>query len=232
MTDKPTVIIVDDEHDMVDNLKIILEKKGGFDVVGTAYNGEEALLLLEEIQADIALIDLKMPVMGGIQLIRILNEKYPAMKKMVLTTFCAERDIAEAIVNGADSYILKDLSSKVIHALKLLMQGQSIFDKRVVDWIRGNIRQIETDKTISKKILFKSLTAREYSICVLLANGYTNGQIAKELFISEGTVRNYMSSIYEKIGIRDRIQLVMTLKDSLTIKLRDEDKAEDEDDTH
>jgi len=224
MTDKPTVIIVDDDHDIVDNLKIILEKKGGFTVVGTAYNGEEALLTLEEVQADIALIDLQMPVMSGIQLICILNEKYPAMKKMVLTTFCEERDIAEAIVNGADSYITKDLSDKVINALKLLIQGQSIFDKRVVDWIRRNIRQIETDKMINKKLLFKTLTAREHSICALLASGCTNGQIAKDLFISEGTVRNYMSSIYEKTGIRDRIQLVMALKSNLTIKLEDMDE--------
>jgi len=229
MTDKPTVIIVDDDPDIVDNLKIILEIRGGFTVVGTAYNGEEALLLLQEIQADLALIDLQMPPgMGGIQLIRIINEKYPAMKKVVLTTFCEERDIAEAIVNGADSYILKDLSDKLIHALKLLMQGQSIFDKRVVDWIRRNIRQVATDKVISKKILFEALTAREHSICWLLQKGYTNKQIAQQLFISEGTVRNYMSSIYEKTGIRERIQLVMALKKNLTIKLDDKDEDEDE----
>ncbi|MCL1872604.1 MAG: response regulator transcription factor [Clostridiales bacterium] len=228
MIDKQTIIVVDDDHDIVENLKIILEKRGGFEVVGTAYNGKEALLLLEEIQADLMLIDLEMPVMNGIQLICDLNGKYPFMKKMVLTTFCGEKDIAEAIISGADSYITKDLSDKLIHAIKLLLQGQSIFDRRVLKWIRKIARQTNEDAPISKKILFENMTLRERQTCRLLASGCTNSQIAEKLFIAEGTVRNYMSSIYEKTGISDRIQLVMALKKDLPIETTDSDQTYDD----
>ena len=220
MPEKPSVIIVDDDPDIVENLKIILSAKGDINVVGIAHNGEEALLLLEKVRADLALIDLKMPVMSGTQLIRALNEKYPDMKKMVLTTFCEDRDIAEAIINGADSYITKDLSDKLLYAIKLLMQGQSIFDKRVMEWIRRSVRiSAASGEAIISEVLFRELTARELYICEILANGFTNCQIAKQLFISEGTVKNYISSIYEKTGIHDRTQLVMALKRNLTIKL-------------
>ena len=219
MTDQLTVIIVDDDRDIVENLRIILNAKDDINVVGSAYNGEEALLLLEAVKADLALIDLKMPVMSGTQLIRALNEKYPAMKKMVLTTFCEDRDIAEAIINGADSYITKDLSDKLIYAIKLLMQGQSIFDKKVVEWIRKSIRQSAADDMISRKVLFNDLTARELYICEILANGYSNSQIAEQLFISEGTVKNYISSIYDKTGIHNRTKLAMVLQQNLIYKL-------------
>ena len=221
MTDKLKVIVVDDDHDIVENLKIILTTKGNIDVVGTAYNGEEALTLLEQVYADLALIDLKMPVMSGTQLIRALSEKYPDMKKMVLTTFCEDKDIAEAIVNGADSYITKDLSDKLLSAIKLLTLGQSIFDRRVVAWIRKSIKLSASSETIMSKVIFKELNARELYICEIMANGYTNDQIAQQLFISEGTVKNYISSIYEKTGIHNRTQLVMALNQNLTIKLAD-----------
>ena len=221
MTDNLRVIIVDDDNDIVENLKIVLAAKGDIEVVGTANNGEEALLLLENVKADLALVDLKMPVMSGTQLIRALSEKYPAMKKLVLTTFCDDRDIAEAIVNGADSYITKDLSDKLMSSIKLLRQGQCIFDRRVLEWIRKSVRKASSDGAISSDVLFKELTARELFICGIIAEGFTNSEIAKQLFITEGTVKNYISSIYEKTGIHNRTQLVMALQNNLTIRLKE-----------
>jgi len=219
MNDQLRVVIVDDDEDIVENLRIILTLKGKMLVVGTANNGEEALNLLKDVEADVALIDLVMPVMNGTQLIRVLNERYPALKKLVFTTFSEEKNIAEAIINGADSYIVKDISDKLIASIKLLMQGQSIFDRKVVNWIRKSIKRPMPEDLIRSEVLFRELTNRELYICGILANGLTNNQIAKELFISEGTVKNYISSIYEKTGIHDRTQLVMALQKSLTIKL-------------
>jgi DNA-binding NarL/FixJ family response regulator len=219
MANKLKVIIVDDDNDIVENLKIILTVKGDINVVGTANNGEEALLLLDEVQADIAIIDLQMPVMSGTQLIRALKVKHPSIKKLVYTTFSEDKDIAEAIINGADSYITKDISDKLLHSIMLLAQGQSIFDRRVVEWLRKCIKQPKSDELISSDVLFKELTNRELYICEILSNGFTNKEIAKQLFISEGTVKNYISSIYDKTGIHDRTQLVIALQKNLTIKL-------------
>lgn len=218
--DKLKVFVVDDEKDARENLEVILTMRGNFDVVGTASNGEEALAALEVVDADIAVIDLCMPVMSGAQLIRVLKAKYPEMKKLVFTAHFDEKNFAEAIINGADAYIIKGIAAKLLDAINLLMHGQSIFDSRVVEWIRKSIVQPAEGEIISSEILFNKLAYREISVCEKLADGLSNAEIAKELFIAESTVRNYISSIYGKTGIHDRAALAVALQKSLRIRLK------------
>ena len=219
MKDEVRVLLVDDDVDFIENLKLLLTLKGKFDVVGTATSGGEALEVLKRTYADIAVIDLMMPGMSGLLLTRILNEKYPLMKKLVFTTFSDEKNIAEAIVNGADTYLVKGSPSKLIESINLLMMDQSIFDKKVVDWIRKNLAKTPSQDTIECDKLFQVLSETELAICEPLSEGYTNAQIAKALSFSEGTVKNAISSIFMKTGIDNRTKLASAMQKSLTVKL-------------
>jgi len=200
------VLIVDDEKLLTESLEIILSLNGNITIVGVAHEGYMALDSLRSVETDIALIDLKMPGgMGGIELIRCIKQQYPKMKTLVLTTFYDERDIAEALQNGADGYILKGSGLEMIVAsIENIMAGRSIIDEQVM---------IRLSKYLTKKsngnlpAIFEKLTKRELEICDMIAKGYSNEQMSKALFISEGTTRNYITSIYEKTGIRSRAKL-------------------------
>lgn len=231
------VFLIDDEELLTESMEIILTVKGQMEVVGIAKDGKEALEKLEQVTADIALVDLNMKGMGGIELIPKLKEKYPDMKLLVLTTFYDNHYITEALAGGADGYLLKDsagdtiiktihqllagqsvLAGKVLEALTRMMTGQngkieaedgaSIPGKKAVG---GNTGELQSTK------LPKDLTPRELEICGLLIKGYSNTDLAKELFLAEGTVKNYMMSIYDKFDIHDRTALVLFLKELITV---------------
>lgn len=253
------VFLVDDEELLTESMEIILTVKGQMDVVGIAKDGKEALKKLSSVQADIALVDLNMKGMGGLELIPILKERYPEMKILVLTTFYDDKYITEAIAGGAEGYLLKDSSGDtIIHAIHQLLSGQSILAGKVLDALSrmmhsgGNRKSAEekeesagtlrkeadggtsgrsaSDRSVSVQKTAvtgqekapenssvarypKDLTARELEVCGLLMKGCTNGEIAKELFLAEGTVKNYMMSIYDKFDIHDRTSLVLFLKE-------------------
>lgn len=204
------ILIVDDEALLIESMEIILTRKGKMQVTGKAFDGREALKLLEQRNVDIVLLDLNMKGMGGIELIPILKQKYPALKIMVLTTFYDDHYITDAISNGADGYLLKDSKGEaIIQAIHQILNGQSILDQKVM----MRLSKIMTQQT--EEVAFpKDLTARELELCALIAEGYTNIEIGKKLYISEGTVKNYVSSIYDKFGLHDRTQLALKLKTS------------------
>lgn len=225
------VLLIDDEELLIESLEIILTVKGNMQVVGLAYDGNEALEKLTHLTADIALVDLNMKGMGGTELIPILKRDYPDMKILVLTTFYDDHYISAAISNGADGYLLKDSEEEnLIRAIHQILSGQSILDSKVMKILSQSIvstkqkdnKTLTTDKTMSMnktismdKTIPKDLTRREMEVCVLIAEGYTNTNIAEKLYISEGTVKNYMSSIYDKFELRDRTQLAILLKNIL-----------------
>lgn len=208
------VFLIDDEELLTESMEIILTVKGQMEVVGIAKDGKEALEKLKQVTADIALVDLNMKGMGGIELIPKLKERYPDMKLLVLTTFYDNHYITEALAGGADGYLLKDSAGDtIIKAIHQLLAGQSVLAGKVLEALTRMMTGQTEKKEESTSALPKDLTARELEICGLLTKGYSNTDLAKELFLAEGTVKNYMMNIYDKFDIHDRTALVLFLKD-------------------
>ncbi|WP_297428170.1 response regulator transcription factor [Clostridium sp.] len=213
---KISILIVDDENLLLESLELILSMNESFKIVGVAQDGKEALDILEREQADIVLVDLNMEGMPGQELILKIKATYSEMKILVLTTFYDEENIVNAVRHGADGYLLKDAGTKVIvQGIFNVMNGQSILDSKVMTALANIMSKSSNENTNKEKYstidLLENLTEREIEICQLLSDGYTNSQIAEFLYISEGTVKNYISTIYDKTGIKDRTMLALKL---------------------
>lgn len=208
---KYKVLLVDDEKLLTDSLEIILSFNN-MEIVGKAGDGNEALQILEEknINCDIALVDLNMKGMGGIELIRIMKERFPQIKILVLTTFYDDKYITEAISSGADGYLLKDSGKDaILGAITQILSGITVLDKKVM----VRLSELMADNFgKNNKDISAELTDRENEICSLMVEGLSNKQIADRLYISEGTVKNYISNIYDKTGIHDRVKLIVELR--------------------
>lgn len=217
------VLLVDDEPLLLESLEIILTYHG-LEMIGMARDGVQALEILKNIEkenkkaADLALVDLNMEGMSGIELIPRLKEQYPQIKILVLTTFYDDDSITRAIAGGADGYLLKDSGkTAILGAVEQIMGGRSVIDDKVMQRLavlmerntKSNSDQIEGLKSPAA---YTDMTKREREICTLLSQGFSNRQIAENLYISEGTVKNYISSIYDKTGIHDRAKLIVAIR--------------------
>ncbi|MCR5629120.1 response regulator transcription factor [Eubacterium sp.] len=231
------ILLVDDEPLLIESLEIILNNEDGFKVVGLKNNGKEALDFIRSEEVDVMLVDLNMPVMGGIELIEEVKKINDNIKIVVLTTFYDESNITSALKNGANGYILKDSGkSAIINAITQAVSGNGVLDNKVMEKLTGLLKNnSETDKNESISVdktkegnnhigsnesedvneIIKDFTPRELEIAKLIADGCTNSQIASILFISEGTVKNYVSNIYDKANIHDRTQLVIFLREKI-----------------
>ncbi|MDO5154866.1 MAG: response regulator transcription factor [Eubacteriales bacterium] len=214
-------LLVDDENLLLDSLEIILSLND-MEIIGKANDGNAALHILEEKAdvCDIALVDLNMKGMGGIELIKIMKDKYPMIKILVLTTFYDDQYITEAIAGGADGYLLKDSGKDaILGAVAQILSGVTVLDQKVMSRLTElmtknlGVKQDTPDKmNASQNDISSELTNREKEICSLMVEGLTNKQIADRLYISEGTVKNYISNIYDKTGIHDRVKLIVELQ--------------------
>ncbi len=222
------VLLVDDEQMLLESLEIILSMKDMI-IAGKAHDGIEALAILSGTACDIALVDLNMKGMGGIELIGKMKQLYPEVKILVLTTFYDDKNITDAISRGADGYLLKDSGKDSIYgAIEQIMNGSSVMDpkviKRLTTLISAAAGLSASPSSISGSagsdaagatdaaVITSELSDREKEIASLISEGLNNKQIAARLYISEGTVKNYISSIYDKTGIHDRVKLAMMLK--------------------
>ena len=215
-----SILLVDDETMLLDSLEIILSLNG-YEIMGKAHDGVEALELLKTAQPDLALVDLNMQGMGGIQLIGEMKQHYPSIRILVLTTFYDDKNITDAISRGADGYLLKDSGKDaILGAVRQILGGVTVLDAKVMQRLTmlvsanaGGDGSSSADQSASKLTdAADPLTDREQEICVLITEGLSNKQIAERLYISEGTVKNYISSIYDKTGIHDRVKLTLALK--------------------
>jgi len=198
------VLICDDQTIVSEGLKVILGTDTDIEVVGIANDGAEAVDLVPQVNPNLVLMDLKMPVMNGIQATRQILEKYPDIKILVLTTYDADEWVFDAIRSGAAGYLLKDAPrEELIGAIKGTMAGQTHVDPAVAGKLFTHVSQsaAPVDTTVAD-----SLTQRERDVLRLLARGLNNTDIAAQLFLSEGTVRNYVSTIFDKLGVADRTQ--------------------------
>ena len=201
------VLLVDDETMLLDSLEVILSLNE-MEVIGKAHDGAEALTLLGVRICDIALVDLNMKGMGGIELIGHMKARYPQIRILVLTTFYDDANITDAIRGGADGYLLKDSGKDaILGAIRPIMGGVSVLDPKVMQRLTSLV-----GRSAPQQPAYGELTEREQEIAALLVEGLTNRQIADRLYISEGTVKNYISAIYDKTGIHDRVKLVVALK--------------------
>jgi DNA-binding NarL/FixJ family response regulator len=232
--DKIKVLIVDDQTLMRDGLKTILELEENIEVVGTAADGREALEKVSGLNPQIVLMDIRMPNMDGVECIKRLKEGHKDIVILMLTTFNDEEYIVEALSHGASGYILKDIEADdLIKAIYDAYKGSFILPSdvavklaqrlsRTVTYVNpdasNNVNQTlkpsQTSHSQNKKKSLE-LSEREIEVAKMLAQGFTNKQISSSLYISEGTVKNYVSNIYSKIGIGDRTAAALFLKEHL-----------------
>lgn len=199
------VLIADDDALIREGLKILLELEEDIEVVGTAQDGRVAYEKCLSTKPDIALMDIRMPQTDGIQGARLIKESCPNVKIVMLTTFIEDEFILEAIKNGAEGYILKNQSSEsIIESLRAVYSGNAVFDARIVGKISGMMREGKKPERADD-----GLTNKEIEILSNIATGLTNKEISEKLFLSEGTIRNYISVILDKLQLRDRTQLAI-----------------------
>ena len=208
------LLICDDQYVVREGLKAIFETDKDLQVVGTAADGAEALELIPRLKPDLVLMDLKMPLMNGVQATRHIRQKYPDVKILVLTTYDADEWVFDAIRSGATGYLLKDTQREtLIAAIKDTMAGKTPVDSAVAGKL---FAQVVQGTPGPQSTLIDTLTEREKDILRLLGAGLSNADIAAHLYFSEGTVRNYISSILDKLGVADRTQAaVLALRSGL-----------------
>lgn len=201
------VLICDDQLTVCDGLQAILEADPDIKVVGIAENGEQALLLAASTKPDVALMDLNMPGMNGVQATRKLNFVHPEIKVLVLTTYSDDDWVFDAIQAGASGFLLKGTPrAQLVAAIKGTAAGKAHIDPAVGGKLLAKLAQ----QSIPKRTpLSETLSPRELDVLSLLARGQTNEEIANSLFLSEGTVRNYISTILQKLDVTDRTQAAL-----------------------
>lgn len=198
------IVIVDDDNLVSLSLKTILEASGEVTVAEMGKDGKDAIALYEKHQPDVLLTDIRMDTMTGLEAAETILDKYPDAKILFLTTFSDDEYIVRALHLGAKGYILKQDFESLLPALKAVFNGQSVFGSEVVDKLPGFLNQQEKFDGSAFDI-----TTKEMELIELVADGLSNKEIAEQLFLSEGTVRNYLSSILEKLELRDRTQLAV-----------------------
>lgn len=211
------VLICDDQAVVREGLRTILNATPGLEVVGVAENGQDAVLQAGRLSPDVVLMDLKMPLLNGIQATRLLHEQHPEIRVLVLTTYDFDEWVLDAIRVGAAGYLLKDTPrDELVAAILGTAEGRSYIDPSVAGKLLQQVRSGQAEAAALADITSR-LSEREVAVLRLIALGLTNSDIAQRLYLSEGTVKNYVSSILAKIGAADRtMAAVMALRAGLT----------------
>lgn len=199
------VVVVDDDALIRDSLKLLLSLEKDIEVIGLASNGQEALRLCEEVNPDVVLMDIRMPVMDGVLGTRAIKKQFPLIKVIILTTFQDDEYIKMALKYGASGYILKSRPAESIaETIRFVSRGNTVLEPEIASSLSG---------MFSEKIVFNPedyrLTSREMEIAKLVSSGLSNKEVAAKLYLSEGTVRNYVASLLDKLNLRDRTQLAI-----------------------
>ncbi len=198
------VLICDDQAIVRDGLELLLNLERDIEVVGLAQDGAEAVDLVAKHRPDLVLMDLKMPGMNGIEATRQIRAHAPNVKVLVLTTFDDDAWVFDAVRAGALGYLLKDTPrAEVLKAIRGTIAGQSFVDPQVTGKL---LQQVASRQEQPATAITDKLTEREVDVLRLLARGLSNADIAGRLYLSEGTVRNYISALLAKLNVADRTQ--------------------------
>ncbi|MGW0909485.1 response regulator [Streptomyces sp. NPDC002853] len=203
------VLVVDDQRLIRDGIASLLSIRPGIEVVGTAVDGREAVAKVLELGPDIVLMDVRMPEMDGVEAVAVLRREAPECRAVMLTTFDDEEYVVEALRAGACGYLLKDLpADELAHAVRLAHAGVTQLDASVTRRLAASLPSPGTE---AKQVA--ALSPREIDILRLVAHGRTNREIAAQLYLSEGTVKNHVSRILGRLGLRDRTQAALRARD-------------------
>lgn len=198
------VVVVDDDQLVAISLKTILEADASIEVAETGYSGREAITLYKKYEPDVLLMDIRMEEINGLEAAEAILKEYPNARILILTTFSDDEYIVKALSIGAKGYILKQDFEGIVPALKAVYGGQSVFGGEIV----GKLPVLMQSKDEFHYSQY-DINEKEQAIIELVAEGLSNKEIAEKLFLSEGTVRNYISVILEKLALRDRTQLAV-----------------------
>lgn len=204
------IVIVDDDILVSSALKTILETGEDITVTGIGQDGEEAVLLYRKYKPDVLLMDIRMKKVGGLAAAREILKEYPEAKILLLTTFSDDEYIVKALKYGVKGYLLKQDYHSILPAIQAVYTGQTVFGTEIVSKIPGLLQEKKTFDWDAYEI-----SGKEQHVISLVAEGLSNKEIAKEIFLSEGTVRNYISNILEKLQLRDRTQLAVFYLNSI-----------------
>ncbi|MCL2365719.1 MAG: response regulator transcription factor [Oscillospiraceae bacterium] len=201
------LLIVDDDPLIVKSLSLTLARESDITIVGTGSDGAQALKVCDEQKPDIVLMDIRMPGVDGIAATRLIKKHHPEIRIMMLTTFDDKPNISQALAAGADGYLIKtDKIADIAGKLRVLMDGVGVLGADVLKKL-----------TVQENPALDFLTQRERDIARLVAQGLTNKEIAAQLFLSEGTVRNNLAVVMEKLGVTNRTQLGMAYYDTVDL---------------
>lgn len=207
------ILLVDDQIILAEGIKSVLETCKDFKICGIASDGLQAVSMSEKLKPDVVLMDIRMPNMNGVVATKRIKEINSAIKIIVLTTFDDSDYILSAINNGASGYLLKDIGSQaLIDAVKNAYAGDTILPSKIAKKITDAAMLVSSDKEIKLKKTY-GFSEREVEIALMLNDGFTNRQIASAMKLSDGTARNYISSIYSKLGVENRTAAVLKIKE-------------------
>ena len=213
------VLVCDDQALVRDGFRMILSAEENIDVVGEAGDGVEAVDLTKRLLPHVVLMDVRMPVMDGIEATRRIVASGVESRVLILTTFDLDEYVYEALRAGASGFLLKDVTAQqLVNAVRVIASGEALLAPTVTRRLLDRFADSMPAADARQALAIASLTEREREILTLLASGRSNAELAKELYLSEPTIKTHLSSIFRKLGVRDRVQAVIAAYDARLVE--------------
>jgi DNA-binding NarL/FixJ family response regulator len=210
MSESVKVMLVDDQTLVREGIKSLLQLAGHIDILGEASDGIEALDALKELTPDVILMDIRMPRMDGIETLKTLTGQGSTIPVIILTTFDDHELVLNAIRAGARGFLLKDVSlESLVEAIETVHRGETLIQPAVTERVLKGFTELQSNTKVDRDPVQEALTQREIEIVRLMAGGYSNKEISRAIFKSEGTIKNHVSNILAKLNVRDRTRAVL-----------------------
>ncbi|MHA3770419.1 response regulator [Verrucomicrobiota bacterium sgz303538] len=208
------ILLADDQALFREGLRTLLSLDKSIEIVGEAANGAEAVDATRKLNPDLVLMDLRMPVMAGVEATRRLRDVVPNCRVLVLTTFHEDEEIFDALRAGACGYLLKDTpSEKLVEAIHAAVRGESVIEPSVAAKVVAEFTRLSSFRSVEADGPAKQLSVRELDVLRQVARGRTNKEIASALHVTEGTVKNHLTNIFVRLGVLDRTQAALKARE-------------------